>query len=82
MIGAVTYFLFRCSGAPRCASANCHGAAISPAQRVGTHWVYDELQDGVIESIELPLDYVGRGEYDIHIPGRTRLAQPHAGVGA
>ena len=39
-------------------------------RRTGNHWAYDELHDGVIESIELPLDYVGRGEYDIHVPGQ------------
>ena len=39
-------------------------------RRTGNHWAYDELHDGMIESIELPLDYVGRGEYDIHVPGQ------------
>ena len=45
-------------------------------RRVGTHWVYDELQAGVIESLELPLEYVGRGEYDIHIPGQQDWRKP------
>jgi hypothetical protein len=38
-------------------------------QRVGTHWVYEELHDGEIASLELLLDYVGRGEYVLHVPG-------------
>ncbi len=28
----------------------------------------------MIHSIELPLDYVGRGEYDIHVPGERAWA--------
>lgn len=39
-----------------------------PGRRVGTHWNYEELHEGVIVWLELPLEYVGRGEYDIHIP--------------
>ena len=38
-------------------------------RRVGTHWVYDELHGGEIQSLEFPLEYAGRGEYDIHVPG-------------
>ncbi|HET9862031.1 MAG TPA: hypothetical protein VFP37_01200 [Steroidobacteraceae bacterium] len=38
-------------------------------RRVGAHWVYEELHGDVIAGIELPLDYVGRGEYIVHIPG-------------
>jgi hypothetical protein len=43
-------------------------------QRVGTHWEYQELHDGVVMSLVLPLDYAGRGEYDIHIPGERDWA--------
>jgi len=39
-----------------------------PGRRVGAHWNYEELHDGDIVWLELPLEYVGRGEYDIHIP--------------
>lgn len=39
-----------------------------PGRRVGAHWNYEELRDGVVVSLELPLEYTGRGEYDIHIP--------------
>src|SRR5262245_52859349 len=39
-----------------------------PGRRVGAHWNYEELRDGVIVGLELPLEYVGRGEYEIHIP--------------
>ena len=32
------------------------------------------MHDGRIVSLELPLDYVGRGDYEIHVPGeRTWL---------
>lgn len=37
-------------------------------RRVGSHWAYEELHDGVVATLELPLEYVGRGGYDIHIP--------------
>jgi hypothetical protein len=37
-------------------------------RRIGTHWVYEELRNGEVASIELPLDYSGRGEYDVHVP--------------
>ena len=37
-------------------------------RRVGSHWAYEELHDGVVVAIELPLEYVGRGGYDIHVP--------------
>jgi hypothetical protein len=39
-----------------------------PGRRVGGHWNYEELHAGDIVWLELPLEYVGRGEYDIHIP--------------
>jgi hypothetical protein len=47
-------------------------------QRVANHWVYDELHDDEIHSLEFPLEYIGRGEYDIHIPGEGdwRKAMP------
>jgi predicted RNA binding protein YcfA (HicA-like mRNA interferase family) len=37
-------------------------------RRVGSHWAYEELHDGVVATLELPLEYVGRGGHDIHIP--------------
>jgi len=37
--------------------------------RVGTHWVYQELHAGEVRSLEFPLEYLGRGEYDIRVPG-------------
>lgn len=39
-----------------------------PGRRVGSHWAYEELHDGTVMSIGLPLEYVGRGEYDVHVP--------------
>jgi hypothetical protein len=40
-------------------------------RRVGAHWEYEELHDGVVVALELPLEYVGRGGYDIHIPSEN-----------
>jgi hypothetical protein len=37
-------------------------------RRLGSHWAYEELHAGTVMAIELPLDYVGRGEYEVHIP--------------
>ena len=37
--------------------------------RIGMHWVYQELQGRDVVSLQLPLDYLGRGEYEIHVPG-------------
>jgi hypothetical protein len=37
-------------------------------RRLGTHWRYEELRGGEIVALELPLEYAGRGEYDIHVP--------------
>lgn len=44
------------------------GRGFHAGQRVGAHWAYEELHDGVVVALELPLEYVGRGSYDIHIP--------------
>jgi hypothetical protein len=38
-------------------------------RRVGTHWVYEEVHGGEAVAIELELAYLGRAEYEIHIPG-------------
>ena len=45
------------------------GRGFHLGKRVGTHWVYEELHDGEVVALELALEYVGRGEYEIHIPG-------------
>jgi len=44
------------------------GRGFHAGQRVGSHWAYEELHDGVVVALELTLEYVGRGGYDIHIP--------------
>ena len=44
------------------------GRGFHVGRRVGTHWVYEELHGGEVVSLELELGYVGRGEYEIHIP--------------
>ena len=44
------------------------GRGFHAGRRVGSQWAYEELHDGIVVSLELPLEYVGRGGYDIHIP--------------
>jgi hypothetical protein len=70
VLGAVTYFLFRMFWRQTLRKRELLRRGYYIGRRVGTHWVYDELQDGFIESLEFPLEYIGRGEYDIHIPGQ------------
>src|SRR5262245_59106982 len=36
-------------------------------QRVGTNWVYEELHAGEVLSLQFPLEYAGRGEYEVRI---------------
>ena len=74
VLGAITYFLFRMFWRANLRKRELLRRGYYTGRRVGTHWVYDELQDGLIESLEFPLEYIGRGEYDIHIPGRAGLA--------
>lgn len=45
-----------------------------PGRRDGAHWNYEELHHGAIVWLELPLEYVGRGEYEIHIPSERDWA--------
>lgn len=70
VLGAITYFLFRMFWRASLRKRELLRRGYYTGRRVGTHWVYDELQDGLIESLEFPLEYIGRGEYDIHIPGQ------------
>lgn len=44
------------------------GQGFHTGRRVGSHWAYEELHDGEIVALQLTLEYVGRGGYDIHIP--------------
>jgi hypothetical protein len=69
IIGGVTWFTFRWFWRTTLRNRELSRRGYFTGARVGTFWVYEELHDGVIQSIELPLDYVGRGEYDIHVPG-------------
>ena len=70
VLGAITYFLFRMFWRDTLRKRELLRRGYYAGRRVGTHWVYEELQDGIIVSLELPLEYIGRGEYDIHIPGQ------------
>jgi hypothetical protein len=69
LVAAVTYFLFRLFWRSTRRRRELLGRGYFIGRRVGTHWIYEELRDGEIVGLELPLEYVGRGEYDIHVPG-------------
>ena len=74
IVAGVTYFAFRWFWRTTLRKRNLLGRGFHVGSRVGTHWVYEELRDSVVVSLELPLDYVGRGEYDIHVPSERDWA--------
>jgi len=69
IIAGVTWFAFRWYWGTTLRNRELSRRGYFVGARVGTYWVYEELHDGLVQSIELPLDYLGRGEYDIHVPG-------------
>src|SRR5947207_2765084 len=69
VLAAVTFFLFRMYWRATTRQRELLRRGYFIGRRVGTHWLYEELHDGEIVGLELPLEYVGRGEYDIHVPG-------------
>ena len=74
IVAGVTFFAFRWFWRATLRKRNLLGHGFHVGSRVGTHWVYEELRDSVIVSLELPLDYVGRGEYDVHVPSERDWA--------
>src|SRR5215510_7061996 len=64
----LTVFLFRLFWRSTARKRNLMRRGYHTGQRVGTNWVYEELHGDEVQSLELPLEYAGRGEYDIHIP--------------
>jgi len=68
-LAAATYFLFRLFWRSTQRKRELLRRGYFIGRRVGTHWVYEELRGGEIVGLELPLEYVGQGEYDIHVPG-------------
>jgi len=70
VFATITFFLFRMFWRSTQRKRELLRQGWFAGRRVGNHWAYDEVHDGLIESIELPLDYVGRGEYEIHVPGK------------
>ena len=69
LVAAVTIFLFRLFWRATQRKRELLRRGYFIGRRVGTHWLYEEFRDGEIVGLELPLEYVGRGEYDIHVPG-------------
>ena len=68
LIGAAAVLLLRWYWRATARKRALVRSGFHPGRRVGGHWNYEELHDGDIVWLELPLEYVGRGEYDIHIP--------------
>jgi hypothetical protein len=66
---AVVAFSFRIFWRATLRKRQLARAGYFSGRRVGSHWVYEELHGDLISGIELPLDYVGRGEHIVHIPG-------------
>ena len=69
VLGAVAFYLFRLFWRATARKRELLRRGYFIGRRVGTHWIYEELRDGEVVALELPLEYVGRGEYDIHVPG-------------
>ena len=69
VLATITFFLFRMFWGGTLRKRELLRRGYYTGRRVGAYWVYDELQEDVIESIEFLLDYAGRGEYEIHVPG-------------
>ena len=68
ILASVTIFLLRMFWSATRRKRELVRRGYFSGRRVGTHWVYEELHDQVITSLRFPLEYVGRGAYDIHVP--------------
>ncbi len=69
IVAAITYFAFRASWGATRRKRELLRRGYFAGRRLGTRWRYEELHGVEIVAIELPLDYVGSGEYEVHIPG-------------
>jgi hypothetical protein len=69
IVGAITVLAFRAFWRVSQRKRELLKRGYFAGRRVGTHWVYEELQGKEIVAIELLLDYMGRGEYELHVPG-------------
>jgi len=68
VIAAITYFVFRWSWRATRRKRELLSRGYFAGHRVGTRWLYEELRGREIVAIELPLDYVGSGKYEVHVP--------------
>lgn len=66
---AAAFFVLRRFWSATGRKRNLASRGFHAGRRVGHHWVYEELHEGEVVAIELPLAYVGRGEHEILIPG-------------
>jgi uncharacterized membrane protein len=68
IIATAGFFLLRRIWSATYRKRSLSARGFHTGQRIGTHWFYEELHDGQVLSIELKLEYVGRGGYEICIP--------------
>lgn len=68
-VAAAAFFVLRRFWSATERKRNLASRGFHAGRRLGHHWVYEELHDGEVMAIELPLAYVGRGEHEILIPG-------------
>jgi len=73
IVAAVTYFAIRWSWRATLRRRELLKRGFY-GSRVGSEWIYEEVREGYIEAIELQLEYLGRGEYEIHVPGERDWA--------
>jgi len=71
VIAAASFFLLRRIWRATRRKRELGSRGFHAGHRSGNHWVYEELHHGEVVAIELPLAYVGRGEYEILIPGQS-----------
>ena len=71
ILASMTLFLFRLFWSATRRKRELIRRGYYTGRRVGTHWVYEELHDEVVVSLRFPLEYVGRGAYDIHVPNEN-----------
>jgi apolipoprotein N-acyltransferase len=72
LVAALAWFFLRWFWRHTARERALTGRGFFVGRRVGVSWIYDELHDGVICSLKFPLEYVGRGEYLIVVPGEEQ----------
>jgi hypothetical protein len=68
-IAAVGFFALRRAWSATRRRRDLATLGFHTGHRVDNHWVYEELHDGEVFALELPLAYAGRGEFELLVPG-------------